>query len=224
VVNPLQSDISTANPTVFVVDDDPAIRRMVGCLLGDAGYSYECYESAERALSALNAEQHGCLLLDMRMPGMSGTEMQRVLEESGVDLPIIFFSGIADVPATADVMKRGAMDVIQKPCDAQTLVSAVESAIAKDKTRRQQRIRVAHSKRRIQELTPREREVAALMASGLTNKQIAKELKVSDRTVEIHRSRVMSKMQVETIAGFVVQWMSVHASSQMAASNRVTAN
>jgi FixJ family two-component response regulator len=205
------SELKAASPTVYVVDDDPAIRRLVGCLLEDAGYTFECYESAEGALDALSADQHGCLLLDMRMPGMSGTEMQRVLGESGVDLPIIFFSGVADVPSTAAVMKRGAVDVIQKPCDAHTLVSAVHSAIEKDRTRREERLRLAQFKRRIAELTPREKEVASLMASGMTNKQIALKLSVSDRTVEIHRSRVMSKMQVDSIAGFVVQWMSVHS-------------
>jgi FixJ family two-component response regulator len=193
--------------TVYIVDDDAAIRRLVAAELRHAGYRVAAFESAADFLKSIDAESHGCLLLDIQMPGMSGVELQTHLGGQNVHLPIVFLSGAADVPLTATVMKRGAVDLIQKePWAPATLLEAVRLAMNASHAAMSQREKVAEIRRRIAVLTPREREIAGLLAQGIANKQIAATLGLSKRTVEIHRGRVMFKMQADNLANFVLQW------------------
>jgi FixJ family two-component response regulator len=206
MTKPIKPPGMRSSPSVFIVDDDPSIRRLLLLHMQTAGFSAEAFESAEAFLHALPPQAQGCLLLDINLPGISGTELQTVLNQRGIHLSIIFLSGTADVPITASVMKRGAVDVIQKPFDASTLIAAVRSALdasAAAAVASEQTAKIAQLKAT---LTPRERDVAELIAKGFSNKQIAQSLDISDRTVEIHKSRVMNKMQTENLASFVLRW------------------
>jgi FixJ family two-component response regulator len=192
--------------TVFLVDDDLDIRRLVAAELEHAGHHVETFASAKDFLHALGPESHGCLLLDIEMPGMSGTELQKHLAERNIAIPVIFLSAKASVAMTAAVMKRGAFDLIEKGCKTAVLLEAVRLALEAHARDRARRVKVAAIRARIATLTPREHEVAALLATGLGNKQMAQVLGVSGRTVEIHRARVMAKMQTDSLAHFVLQW------------------
>jgi FixJ family two-component response regulator len=195
--------------TVFVVDDEDAIRRSLSLLLDSVGLRSECYSSAAAFLEAHDAGGGGCLLLDIRMPVLSGLDLQKKLREKCSTLPIIFLTGHADVPLAVRAMQAGAFDFLEKPFHDQELLDRIHAALEHDAgTRRDLRQRQSVVER-LGQLTPREREVMKLIVEGKANKIVADELSISERTVEIHRARVMDKMQADSLAHLVRQWLLV---------------
>lgn len=189
--------------TVFIVDDDLAIRHAMSLLLRSVGLESETFATADDFLERCDGYSAACLVLDIRMPGLSGLELQQRLLELGVSIPIIFITGHADVPMAVEAMQNGAVAFIQKPfTDDELLESISEAMISGDHERRKQETRSRIDARR-QTLTPREREVMDLVVTGKANKVIAFELGVSQRTVEVHRARVMEKMQARSLADLV---------------------
>ncbi|MBK7875076.1 MAG: response regulator transcription factor [Planctomycetes bacterium] len=184
----------SARSTVFLVDDDDGLRRATARLLAAHGFEVRAFGSAEEYLAAFDPRAAGCLLLDLRMPGTSGLELQQELARRGSPPPIVFLTGHADVPASVMAMKRGAIDFLEKPVREEELVAAIERALALDEEQRIQREELEALERRYAALTPREREVLAEMLAGQLNKQAAYSLGIAERTVKLHRSRVMEKM------------------------------
>lgn len=190
--------------TVFVVDDDAAVRKSLSRLLKSAGYRTESFASADEFLHFWSGNPlPGCVLLDLSLPGLNGLQLQQKLQSSAHAIPIIFITGHGDIPATVTAMKAGAVDFFSKPFNDEDLLRAVREAIRRDALQRAERAERASFERRFQELTPREREVMALVVKGLLNKQIASALGASEKTVKIHRSRVMDKMNVQSVADLV---------------------
>jgi len=196
-------DEGSASPTVFVVDDDQAIRHAMELLLRSVGLRHRIFHSGDEFLEQYSPEDAGCLVLDIRMPGMGGLELQRKLTELGSTLPIIFITGHGDVPMAVKAMQEGAVDFIQKPFRDQELLDRVHDALRTDEERRGEREEQAGIAARLDKLTKREREVMDLVVTGKPNKVIAYDLGVSQRTVEIHRARVMEKMQAKSLAELV---------------------
>jgi RNA polymerase sigma factor (sigma-70 family) len=189
--------------TVFIVDDDLAIRHGMTLLMRSVGLKSEVFATANDFLERFDSCSAGCLVLDIRMPGLSGLELQQRLLELEVSIPIIFITGHADVPMAVEAMQKGAFAFIQKPFRDQELLESIsEAVISGNRERRKQETRSA-VKARLQTLTRREREVMDLVVAGKPNKVIAFELGVSQRTVEVHRARVMEKMQARSLAGLV---------------------
>jgi two-component system response regulator FixJ len=189
-------------PTVYVVDDDPLTVSLLVHWLERAGLRAERYDSAEGFLEQYQGGP-GCLLLDVQMPGMSGLDLQRQLNERGVELPVIILTGTADVPTAVAAMKGGAVDLIEKPVTAEVLVARVKHALSRDAARRDRRAQRDTIEARAAQLSAREREVMDLVVAGLANKQVAVRLRLSEKTVEAHRSRVMRKMQADSVAELV---------------------
>jgi FixJ family two-component response regulator len=189
--------------TVFIVDDDPSIRFAMQALLDSVDIRHEIFASADEFLRHEEQYRSGCLVLDIRMPGLGGLELQDELITRGSTLPIIFITGHGDVPMAVDAMQKGAVDFIQKPFRDQELLDRVREALSTDRERRAERKRHAEVEARLQRLTNREREVFDLVVTGKPNKVIAYELDVSQRTVEIHRARVMEKMEARSLADLV---------------------
>ena len=192
-----------AKATVLIVDDDDAVRRAMGTLMESVGYAYLTYNSAAEFLSRYDSAQPGCLILDIRMPGMSGLELQQELNRRGIQIPVIFVTGHGDVPMAVDAMKKGAFDFVQKPFRDQDLLDRVNRALQADATVRQESAGKDAVLHRWGTLTPREKEVMALIVEGKANKVIAMDLNLSERTVEIHRARVMEKMKARSVAQLV---------------------
>jgi two-component system response regulator FixJ len=190
-------------PTIFVVDDDAAVRDALKLLLRSVGHAVETFGSAQEFLDAYGEDRAGCLVLDIRMPGMSGLELQQKLNEKHSILPIIFITGHGDVPMAVEAMQAGAVDFIQKPFRDQDLIDRINQALEKDSSNRAALGERNDIRRRLETLTPREREVLDLVVHGKANKVIAGDLKLSQRTVEIHRARVMEKMQASSLAHLV---------------------
>ena len=190
-------------PTIFVVDDDEALRDSLGWLLESAGMRCKGYPTAEEFLADYRSEAPGCLLLDVRLPGGSGLDLQDELARRGPPPPVIVMTGHARVPTAVRAFKGGAIDFIQKPFSDESLMERIRRAI--DLDRRTRLVRMDRTKHiaRLADLTPREREVMALVVAGKANKVIAAELGISHKTVEIHRGRVMEKMQVDSVAELV---------------------
>jgi RNA polymerase sigma factor (sigma-70 family) len=191
------------NPVVVVVDDDSGVRNAMRALLKSVGLQAMLYPSAQEFLAAYDPQQPGCLLLDIRMPGMSGMELQQELNLRGAVIPVIFMSGHADIPMAVEAMQHGAFDFLQKPFRDQDLLDRIQRAVAKDAERRLALGERSRVKAHLESLTEREREVLELLTKGRQNKQIAQELGVSPRTIEIHRARVMEKMDAQSIAELV---------------------
>ena len=195
--------------TVMVVDDDPALRNAMRILLKSVGLDSRLFASAQEFLESYQPSQIGCLVLDIRMPGMSGLELQEQLNKRGAVIPVIFMSGHGDIPMAVEAMQHGAFDFLQKPFRDQDLLDRIQRAIAKH----QQLFKSLGEHERIRGLldllTPREREVLDLMAQGKQNKAIAQVLNVSPRTIEIHRSRVMEKMNAHSVAELVRMMLDV---------------
>ena len=189
--------------TVFVVDDDADLRESVGWLLESAGLRVKSYSTAQEFLNRYEPEEPGCLLLDVRMPGLSGLDLQEELRRRGVPPPIIIMTGHARVPMAVRALKDGAIDFIQKPFSDQSLLERIRQAIDLDRRTRQMRVECTKFAALLDHLTPREREVMNLVIAGKPNKIIAADLGISSKTVEIHRGRVMEKMQVESVAELV---------------------
>lgn len=195
--------MNDSTPTVFVVDDDPSIRRAIKHLISSMGLQVELFGSAQEFLLAKRPGAPCCLVLDIRLPGISGLDFQRDLINRNIRIPIIFITAHADVPMTVRAMKAGAVEFLSKPFRDQDLLDAVQAALAKDQARRQQDAEVAVLQQRYDSLSPREREVVAMVVSGMLNKQIASEIGTSENTVKAHRSRAMEKMQAHSLADLV---------------------
>ncbi|MDE1922636.1 MAG: response regulator transcription factor [Gammaproteobacteria bacterium] len=189
--------------TVYVVDDDDGMRRALTLLLSTVGYNTHAYARPSEFLAKLKTDEPGCLVLDIRMPEMSGLELQRQLNRSGCMLPIIFITGHGDVPMAVQAMKAGAFEFIQKPFRDQDLLDQINHALRHDAENRQNVARRADVLRRLETLTPRERQVMDLVVDGGANKVIAIDLGLSERTVEIHRAKVMEKMGARSVAHLV---------------------
>jgi FixJ family two-component response regulator len=193
----------TPAPTVYVVDDDQAVCNSLRLLLKSVGLATQTMSSATEFLAAYQPGQPGCLVLDVRMPGMSGLELQQELNVRGATIPVIFVTGHGDVPMAVEAMQHGAFDFLQKPFRDQELIDRIQRALARDATTRTALKEHEHIRERLTSLTPREREVLALMTEGKPNKVMAHELGVSQRTVEIHRARVMEKSGAGSLAQLV---------------------
>ncbi|MDY6799441.1 MAG: response regulator FixJ [Pseudomonadota bacterium] len=194
---------------VYVVEDDDAVRDSLELLLKSDGKAVRTYENANVFLKDYSDDMAGCIVLDIRMPGMDGMELQKKLNEKHSLLPIIFVTGHGDVPMAVDAMKEGAVDFIQKPYREEALLEKIESALEKDREQRKTLGEKQEIVRRIKTLTPRESEIMERMIAGQANKVIAIELEISQRTVEIHRSRVMHKMGTHSLAHLVRMVLSV---------------
>lgn len=195
--------MSTQLNTVFLVDDDDAVRDSVSLLMRSAGLRTRQFDSASAFLEGYDRDQPGCLLLDVRMPGMSGLELQKELNKRNHTLPIVFISAHGDIPMAVEAVRRGAVDFIQKPFDDLELLSKVKQALASSEQRFAEETERLEICRRTASLTAREREVMSQVVKGKANKVIASDLGVSQRTVEIHRARVMEKMQAASLAQLV---------------------
>ena len=194
---------SSDQQTVFLVDDDASIRHALGLLMETIAQPCETFASAQEFLDAVNNDRPGCLVSDIRMPGMSGLELQSKLAERGSSLPVIFITGHGDVPMAVEAMQKGAISFIQKPFRDQELLDCITTAMEQDRTQREASIALSEIETRLDSLTKREREVMELVVAGKPNKIVAYELGVSQRTVEIHRSRVMEKMGAGSLAELV---------------------
>ena len=201
--------MSEKNQTVYVVEDDEAVRDSLQLMLRSAGLNVATYSNANDFLNEWTETMAGCIVLDIRMPGMDGMELQKHLNERHSLLPIIFVTGHGDVPLAVEAMKHGAVEFIQKPYREEDLLDKIQEALKKDAEQRESLNRRQDIVRRIETLTPREREIMDRMIAGQANKVIAIELDISQRTVEIHRSRVMHKMGTHSLAHLVRMVLSV---------------
>ena len=190
-------------PTVFIVDDDPSARRGLARLARTAGFTVEAFASAREFLESSQGDGPGCIVLDVKMPGLSGLDLQAEMNKAKYSMPIIFLSGCGDVPMTAHAMKEGALDFLTKPVDRDQLLNAIRAALERDSVAREEHAGLETIRARLARLTPREFEVMTFVLAGLLNKQIAYELGIAEDTVKIHRGRVMSKMGVVSVAELV---------------------
>jgi FixJ family two-component response regulator len=190
-------------PTVFVIDDDKAIRAAIKSLLESVGLRVEALASPREFMREKYRSAPGCLVLDVRLHGASGLDIQRELAAAGIDLPVIFITGHGDIPMSVQAMKAGAVDFLTKPFRDQDLLDAVRRAIERDRVRNQHELETVEVRKRFETLTPREREVLALVTAGHLNKQIAAQMGTSETTAKIHRGQVMRKMQVQSLPDLV---------------------
>ncbi len=190
-------------PIVYVVDDDASVRDAIGNLLDSVGFSAVVFGSTEEFMRAPRPTSAACLVLDVRLPGKSGLEFQEDLEKSGIKIPIIFITAHGDIPMTKRAMKAGAIEFLTKPFEKNDLLEAIDQAIQHDRQLRQESDALAVIQSRLDELSPREREVMDMVVDGMINKEIAARLGLSEVTVKIHRGRVMQKMQAPSLADLV---------------------
>ena len=195
--------MSEPESIVFVVDDDPSVRRAIGRLIGCAGLEVELFGSAQEFLASERPNVPSCLVLDIRLPGISGLNLQRQLAKANIHIPIIFITAHGDIPMTVRAMKAGALEFLTKPFRDQDLLDAIQLALERDRGRRQQEAELAALRERFELLSPREREVVDLVVSGMLNKQIAARIGTAENTVKVHRSRAMEKMQAPSLADLV---------------------
>jgi FixJ family two-component response regulator len=193
----------TADPVVCVIDDDASVRRSLTRLLQSAAVPVRAFASAQEFLAEARAEVACCLVLDLRMPGMGGLDLQHQLRETGIDAGIVFLTGHGDVSSSVRAMKNGAVDFLEKPFEAEALLGAVRRALDRVRRTATQRQQRAEVDARVDALTPREREVLALVVSGLPNRLVARRLGIAEKTVKVHRGRVMEKMGVDSLADLV---------------------
>ena len=198
-----QSPITEVKPTVFIIDDDASIRKSLSRLLRSAGHTTETFASAEEFLGREHFNGIGCLLLDVKMPGLSGMDLQEELGQADCSMPIIFITGHGNIPMGVQAMKRGAVDFLTKPFDDEELLQAVKKAIEKDREAKTERAEVHDLRRRIELLTPREKEILRYVITGMLNKQIALKFGIAEKTIKVHRSRIMEKLRVDSVADLV---------------------
>ncbi len=195
--------MNQSDATVSVIDDDVSVRKSLSRLIQSMGLKVKAYASAKEYMQCEPCEGPACLVLDVRMPEMSGLELQDQLADMGLNIPIIFITGHGNIPMSVNAMKAGAVDFIEKPFDEQTLLDAINDAIAKDKKNKLFAAERNEIRKRIDNMTQREKEVFSLVVQGLPNKQIAFELEISEKTVKVHRGRVMDKMKAPSLADLV---------------------
>jgi FixJ family two-component response regulator len=196
----MQEGMMNEEQRVFIVDDDEPIRESMTALLETLGYRVRGFASAKSFLASCSNEDRGCLVLDLRMPEMNGLELQQALRKRGYGLPIIFLSGFGDVPTTVRAVKAGAVDFLEKPVSKNTLIERIERAFEIERQRRRDTSAVEAVRARCAKLTPRELQVMGFATQGVSNRDIARELQISPRTVETHRARMMGKMEADSIA------------------------
>jgi len=192
-----------SNSTVFVVDDDPSVRKSLRRLITAAGWTVETFASADEFLEGTPPHRPSCLVLDVRLPGLNGLDLQERLAQSKSEMPIIFITGHGDIPMSVRAMQAGAIDFLPKPFEDTALLDAIARGIEHDRTHRGEQQRLKTIRARVQSLTPREHEVFDLVVTGLLNKQVADQLDISEKTAKVHRARVMQKMRAESIAELV---------------------
>jgi len=190
-------------PTVFIVDDDPSIRRTLPAMIQSAGFRVETFASAEAFLSSYDPDVPGCVVLDLRMPGMTGLELQEELRGRGWSIPILFFSGFGTVNVAVETMRAGAVTFLEKPVEPEQLITRLREAIRLDTTTRERQNQKDMADARLAQLSPREREVLDLVISGKTSGEIAGELGISEKTVHVHRNHIMKKLRVRRVAELV---------------------
>ena len=191
------------NSVVFLVDDDNAIRRSFSRLLRSNGLHVESFASAQDFLNREHFDGNGCLVLDIKMPELSGTDLFKELQKADYSMPVVFVTGHGDIPTGVQAMKEGAMDFLTKPVDEEQLLNAVRSALARDAVESEKYVEVTHIRQRLRTLTDREHEVLTYVITGMLNKQIAYTLGISEKTVKIHRGRVTEKLGVRSVAELV---------------------
>lgn len=198
-----RSPITASRPTVFIIDDDASVRKGLSRLLRSAGFEVETFATAEQFLGREHYEGIGCLVLDVRMPGISGIDLQDELSKADYSMPIVFITGHGNIPMGVQAMKKGAVDFLAKPFDDEELLQAVREAIDKDAQGRAEHAEVLGIRGRLELLTPREYEILRYVITGMLNKQIAYELGISEKTVKVHRGRIMEKLGIDSVADLV---------------------
>ena len=196
-------ELQDADTTIAIVDDEPSVRKGLERLIRSVGWKTETFGSAQEFLASARTEAPSCLVLDLQLPGLSGLELQKQMTEAGVETPIVFLTGYGDIPASVKAMKAGAIEFLTKPVDERDLLNAIQEAIERDRRTRQQQVDVRNLRDRYDSLTSREQEVMQQVVSGLLNKQIAVELKITEDTVKFHRGHIMRKMQADSLADLV---------------------
>jgi len=200
-------------PIIHLVDDDPSYLQATTRMLRHSGYRVENYSSAQEMLSKLPVHGSGCILTDLRMPDMDGLDFQQALLKQGCLLPVIFLTAYGDIPTTVTAMRQGAEDFLTKDASRETLLSAIEQALERNRSARQQQARLMHFKQNLQTLTPRERQILELVVQGKMNKQIAAELGIHERTVKLHRASGIKKLAVSSVPELSILWTQVQSQS-----------
>jgi FixJ family two-component response regulator len=195
--------MTSLNPAIFIIDDDPCVRQAVQRLLRVAGYNVYSFAGAQEFLDCDTIQRPGCLIVDIRMPDIDGLELQQMLCKKVYSMPIVFMTGHGNISMSVEAMKNGAVDFLTKPCDEKDILRAVEVAIERDKDALQKRQDLMETHRKLANLTPREHEIMTYVITGMLNKQIGSALDISEKTVKVHRGRVMEKLGINSVAELV---------------------